>query len=55
MIGVIKPSLFLAHLGNGIIYSRGGTPPAEEPMPLKLMERVKNTYDPKGILPHYDA
>jgi FAD/FMN-containing dehydrogenase len=52
-IGAIKPSLFLAHLGNGIIYSRGDTPPAEEPMPLKLMERVKNTYDPKGILPHY--
>lgn len=53
-IGAIKPSLFLAHLGNGIIYSRGGTPPAEEPMPTKLMERVKNTYDPKGILPHYE-
>jgi FAD/FMN-containing dehydrogenase len=54
-IATINPAQFLAHLGNGIIYYRGGTPPAEQPMPLKLMERVKNTYDPKQILPAYTA
>jgi FAD/FMN-containing dehydrogenase len=55
VIAAINPSHFLAHLGNGIIYSRGGTPPAEQPMPLKLMERVKKAYDPKGILPSYTS
>jgi FAD/FMN-containing dehydrogenase len=54
-IAAIKPAQFLAHLGNGIIYFRGGTAPAEQPIPLKLMARVKNIYDPKGILRNYHA
>jgi FAD/FMN-containing dehydrogenase len=51
----IAPAQFLAHIGNGIIYYRGGSAPVSEPMPLKLMERVKNTYDPRRILPDYAA
>ncbi len=54
-IASMKPSQFLAHLGNGIIYSRGGAVPAGQPMPTKLMNRVKMSYDPKGILPACSA
>jgi FAD/FMN-containing dehydrogenase len=54
-IAGINPTQFLAHLGNGIVYYRGGNPPNEESMPLKLMERVKQAYDPKRILPEYSA
>jgi FAD/FMN-containing dehydrogenase len=54
-IHAMPPAEFLAHLGNGIIYFRGGTPPSEKAMPIKLMERVKDAYDPRRILPPYSA
>ena len=51
----IAPAQFLAHLGNGIIYFRGGTAPDDAPVPAKVMGRLKNAYDPKQILPAYCA
>ena len=54
-ISTINPREFLARFGNGTIYFRGGTAPPEQSMPTKLMQRVKNTYDPKQVLPTYSA
>ena len=48
---------WLAHLGNGVIYYRGGKVRENEGVPAELknlMERVKNEFDPKGIFPNYD-
>jgi FAD/FMN-containing dehydrogenase len=42
---------YVARAGNGLIYFRGGRPQPREELPLKLMRRIKETYDPKGILP----
>ena len=42
---------YVARAGNGLIYFRGGRAPTGRELPLKLMRRIKETYDPKGILP----
>jgi FAD/FMN-containing dehydrogenase len=42
---------FIARAGNGVIYYRGGPNPPAEELPKQLMQRVKDTYDPKHILP----
>lgn len=42
---------FTARAGNGIIYHRGAPLPRRGELPLELMRRVKDTYDPNHILP----
>ncbi len=42
---------FVARAGNGIVYHRGATGPAGPELPLKLMRRLKETFDPRRILP----
>jgi len=42
---------FVARAGNGVIWYRGGPEPRSEELPVKLMQRVKDTYDPNQILP----
>jgi FAD/FMN-containing dehydrogenase len=42
---------FIARAGNGVIYYRGGPEPPKAELPLKLMQRVKESYDPKHLLP----
>ncbi|MEW6306952.1 MAG: FAD-binding oxidoreductase [Verrucomicrobiota bacterium] len=42
---------FVARAGNGIVYYRGGPEPPKEELPAALLRRMKETYDPKGILP----
>lgn len=42
---------FVARAGNGVIYHRGMFPPAESEVPVALMRRVKETFDPKHIFP----
>ena len=49
----VLPGTFVARLGNGVIYSRGSGFRQESAMPVKLMERIKLAYDPKGILPEF--
>ena len=49
----LQPADFLAHLGNGIIYHRGGNHPPPQPLPTALMDRVKTAYDPKHLFPHF--
>ena len=49
----LQPSQYLAHLGNGIIFYRGGQPTKTPQLHTRLMERVKNAYDPRHILPFY--
>ncbi|HEX7859157.1 MAG TPA: FAD-binding oxidoreductase [Verrucomicrobiae bacterium] len=51
----LRPTDFLVHLGNGIIYYRGGIPSQPTQIPTALMNRVKNAYDPKKIFPEYTA
>jgi len=47
----IGPSQFVARAGNGILYYRGGKVPARSTTPLDLLGRIKDTFDPKHILP----
>jgi FAD/FMN-containing dehydrogenase len=47
----IEPQTYVARAGNGLIYFRGGRPQPQLDLPIKLMRRIKEMYDPKGILP----
>jgi FAD/FMN-containing dehydrogenase len=51
----IQPETFVARAGNGIIYYRGGSARKSTPIPESLNRRVKEMFDPKGILPTFDA
>ena len=42
---------FVARAGNGIIYHRGAGTPRKDKLPLDLMRRVKDAYDPNHVLP----
>jgi len=42
---------FVARAGNGVIWHRGGPESPRDELPVKLMQRVKDTYDPKHTLP----
>ncbi len=42
---------FVARAGNGVIYYRGGPQPAKDELPVKLMRRVKEAFDPNHVLP----
>ena len=60
IVGELKSSdakEWLAHLGNGVAYFRGGkaAEPArhDEGITSILMDRVKKAYDPKSIFPNY--
>ena len=47
----LKDVPFVARAGNGIIYHRGAAAPLEGGLPVELMRRVKDTFDPNHILP----
>jgi FAD/FMN-containing dehydrogenase len=42
---------FVARAGNGIIYHRSAFAPRPDQVPLELMDRLKDAYDPNRILP----
>jgi glycolate oxidase FAD binding subunit len=42
---------YVARAGNGVIYSRGGKPGSRAQLPVDLIHRVKETFDPNGVLP----
>ncbi|HEX3798110.1 MAG TPA: FAD-binding oxidoreductase [Verrucomicrobiae bacterium] len=42
---------FVARAGNGVTYHRGPATPSVEQLPLDLMRRLKDAYDPRHILP----
>ncbi len=42
---------FVARAGNGVIYYRGGDPPPKRDVPLALMRRIKESYDPTYLFP----
>jgi len=44
---------FVARAGNGVIYYRGGPQPAKDELPVGLMQRLKNEFDPKRVLPDF--
>lgn len=50
-LGVLQGRPFVARAGNGVIYYRGEKQPDAEKLPLELMKRVKDAYDPNHILP----
>jgi len=52
-LGSLGASQFVARAGNGTIYYRGGNPPPKTELPLALMARIKEAYDPKHILPDF--
>jgi len=45
-------SEFVARAGNGTIYYRGGKAPPKAELPFTLMARIKETYDPKHLMPN---
>jgi FAD/FMN-containing dehydrogenase len=47
----LAPEAFVARAGNGVICYRGGQPAPKDDLPVKLIRRVKETFDPKNILP----
>ncbi len=47
----LKDAPFVARAGNGVVYHRGTPMPRQDDLPLELMRRVKDTYDPNHILP----
>ena len=44
---------FVTRAGNGVIYYRGGMAPPKADLPRALMQRIKDTYDPKHTLPDF--
>lgn len=42
---------YVARAGNGVLYFRGGKPGPRPQSPVHLMHRIKETFDPNGILP----
>jgi FAD/FMN-containing dehydrogenase len=42
---------FVARAGNGVIYHWGGPKPTRADLPVKLMRRLKDEFDPKHIFP----
>lgn len=42
---------FVARAGNGVIYYRGGLLPPKSQLPVDLLRRVKETFDPHHVLP----
>jgi FAD/FMN-containing dehydrogenase len=47
----LAPESFVARAGNGVIHYRGGGDAPRPDLPNALLHRIKNTFDPKGILP----
>lgn len=46
---------FVARAGNGVVeYRGGGAATSRDDLPMKLIQRVKDVYDPKHILPEME-
>jgi glycolate oxidase FAD binding subunit len=50
-VGDLRGAPFVARAGNGVIYHRGAPAPRVDVLPLELMRRLKDAYDPRHILP----
>ena len=53
VIDTIKSSeleAYVARAGNGVLYFRGGKPSPRPQLPVHLMHRIKETFDPNGVL-----
>jgi FAD/FMN-containing dehydrogenase len=46
---------FVARAGNGLIYHREPTKAPKGDLPVKLMRRLKDAFDPKRILPEFPS
>ena len=46
---------FVARAGNGLIYHRQASKIPKADLPVKLMRRLKDAFDPKRILPELPA
>jgi FAD/FMN-containing dehydrogenase len=44
---------FVARAGNGVIYCRGATNLPKTERPIYMMRRVKEAFDPRGLLPEW--
>jgi glycolate oxidase FAD binding subunit len=47
----LNPPSYVARAANGVIYYRGGGSVERRTVPRELMRRIKDTYDPKHVLP----
>lgn len=46
---------FVARAGNGVVYCHGGPVPPKPQLPFPLLHRVKEVFDPNGVLPDRPA
>jgi len=46
---------FVARAGNGLIYHREASKTPKADLPVKLMRRLKDAFDPKRILPEFPS
>jgi hypothetical protein len=47
----IAPDSFVARAGHGLVSYRGGQPAPKDPLPVNLIRRIKEAFDPKHVLP----
>ena len=50
-LGGLRGGPFVARAGNGVIYYRGEKLTGGDKLPVVLMRRVKDAYDPNHVLP----
>jgi glycolate oxidase FAD binding subunit len=50
-IRALSGAHFVARAGNGIIYHRSAVKPPDEKLPMELLRRLKDAYDPNHIFP----
>lgn len=50
-IKALDAQSYVARAGNGVIYFRGGAGQPRSSLPLTLLRRIKETFDPNGVLP----
>lgn len=46
---------FVARAGNGIVFHRAGVASPKQSAPMRLLQRVKEAFDPKRLLPEWPA
>jgi glycolate oxidase FAD binding subunit len=50
-VGGLEGVSLVARAGNGIIYYRGAPVPSRDELPLELLGRIKDAFDPNHLLP----
>ena len=55
VVSALGPTPFVARAGNGVVYHRGPASPVVSGGSVQLARRLKDTFDPNGVLPPMPA